>query len=208
MEEALQEQDPQNIFDVYEECNPKVNPEFASTLPEVPKPSSPHTDGVVVALRSVVVRDILEASNMELEKDYGITVRDLHFKYLNYSEQVHQDIIRQIRADRLDDISSYLEVGRKCVGYIDRLTDAERGRILGEGENRVRKIDGEGVAQSIQIKAAAFGKAPEFYRFLKMLDLYRAGFKRGTRMVLSTGNPLMDLLDAPDVLNGAIEAGQ
>ena len=47
MEEALQEQDPQNIFDVYEECNPKVNPEFASTLPEVPKPSAGYAGGIV-----------------------------------------------------------------------------------------------------------------------------------------------------------------
>lgn len=189
--------DLRSIFDVYRECNPEVNLEFRKTLATDTADLVKRTakaDGSEAAMRSVLVQEILEQANKELVPKYGIVLRDLHFKYLNYSEQVHGDIIAQIQADRLDDISSYLEVGENCVGYIQRLTDAERGEILGSGEERVREIDGEAQAKAIEIKSNAFGQAPDFYQFLKNLELFRASLDNKTRMVLSTNNPLLQLM--------------
>jgi HflC protein len=193
--------DLRNIFDVYEECNPEVNPEFkkalsADTLKLAPSDtdgtaSSPSDGG---AMRSAIVNAMVSASNEQLAPEYGIEIVDMHFKYLNYSHQVHEQIIKQIEADRKDDISSYLEVGQKCVGYINRIADAERGTILGEGERRVRELDGEAVARAIQIKAEAFQKDPEFFQFLKDLEIVGNVMNDRSKLVLSTQNPLLGLL--------------
>ena len=193
--------DLRNIFDVYEECNPEVNPEFKKTLSADTlkmAPSAADNNGKATldgdAMRSAIVNAMVQASNEQLAPEYGIEIVDMHFKYLNYSAQVHEQIIKQIEADRKDDISSYLEVGQKCVGYINRMADAERGTILGEGERRVRELDGEAVAQAIQIKAQAFQQDPEFFKFLKDLEIVGNVMSDRSRLVLSTQNPLLDLL--------------
>jgi membrane protease subunit HflC len=196
--EARQAVDPRSIFDVYRECNPAINPEFAQTLAEDGRAGTNLSEDIDV-MRSHIVAQILEESNAELETDYGIVIRDVHFKYLNYSEQVHGDIIKQIQADRLDDISSYLEIGQKCVGYINRITDSEKGTIIGEGQRTVREIDGKATAQAIQIKARAFGQNPELYQFLKTLEIYENTLGNQTRLVLSTDNPLLSLLTDADL---------
>jgi len=200
--------DLRNIFDVYEECNPEVNPEFkkalsADTLKLTPSnadetASSSSNDG---AMRSAIVNAMVSASNEQLAPEYGIEIVDMHFKYLNYSHQVHEQIIKQIEADRKDDISSYLEVGQKCVGYINRIADAERGTILGEGERRVRELDGEAIAQAIQIKAEAFQKDPEFFQFLKDLEIVSNVMSDRSKLVLSTTNPLLGLLQRGPALS-------
>ncbi len=199
--EARASVDPRSIFDVYQECNPEVNPEFRKTLSDSRPNRGEATGGEqAMAMRSKLVEEILVEANKELVPDYGIRLRDLHFKYLNYATQVHGDIIRQIQADRNDDISAYLEIGQKCVGYINRITDAERGEILGSGESRVRELDGEAIAKAIDIKATAFGESPDLYVFLKNLELVESALGEQTRLVLSTDNPVLSLLTAPPKL--------
>ena len=82
-------------------------------------------------MRSELVLKMLLEANEELFDEYGIELVDLHFKYLNYSSQVHSQIIEKIKTDREKDIASYVKIGTKCVGYIDRLTKAEWGATLG-----------------------------------------------------------------------------
>ena len=204
--------DLRNIFDVYEECNPEVNPEFkktlsADTLKLAPSEAGSEESDTPIdedAMRSAIVNAMVAASNEQLGPEYGIEIVDMHFKYLNYSHQVHDQIIKQIEADRKDDISSYLEVGQKCVGYINRIADAERGTILGEGERRVRELDGEAVARAIQIKADAFQNDPEFFQFLKDLEIVRNVMNDKSRLVLSTQNPLLSLLQRGPALPAGV----
>ncbi len=206
--EARAAVDLRSIFDTYPECNPDVNPEFRKalaadvTLGEAARKlraSEPSE-----AMRATVVKEILEDANVRLREEFGIEIADLHFKYLNYSQKVHDDIIKQIEADRSFDISSYIEVGKKCVGYINRITDAERGQILGEGERRVRELDGKATADAIDIKAKAFGQDMEFYRFLRMLELYRDAFAKDTRLVLSGDHPVLALLRDRGLLSAPV----
>jgi modulator of FtsH protease HflC len=49
--------------------------------------------------------------------------------------------------------------------------------ILAEAFRDAEKIKGDGDAKASQIYAAAFGKNPEFYRFYRSLEAYRATFK-------------------------------
>ena len=191
--------DLQNIFDEYQVCNPKVNPEFRQALSKEVLDTSPGEtpEGEEQAMRSQIVAKIIARSNERLESEYGIRLVDLHFKYLNYAKQVFDQIIKEIETDRRDDISSYLEVGKKCVGYINRVTDAERGSIVAAGDRRVRELDGEGTAKAIAIKSAAFQQDPEFYQFMKNLEILESTFTSDTRLVLNTDSPLLKMLNSP-----------
>ena len=189
------------IFDVHKECNPSRNPEFKPEVLDVVMEDDPELDLPASAvMRSEMVQQMLVEANKELTVDYGIEVVDLHFKYLNYSPQVHSQIIEKIKTDRNKDIASYKKSGAKCVGYIRRVTKARRGSTLADGQKRVRELDGGAVARSIAVKSRAFSQDPELYKFLRTLELYEASLGADTRMVFSTDNPLLALMRDKDIL--------
>jgi len=192
-----------SIFKEYKVCDPELNPEFQSDVGGKDGvdslASTQDNDPDAQAMRSQVVQNILKGSNKRLD-EFGIVIEDLHFKYLNYSAQVHGVIIRKIQADRQKDIASYLELGKQCVGYIKGLTDNERGQILAEAERKVREIDGDATAQAIKIKSKAFGKNPAFFQFLKTLELYERTLEKNTRLVLSMDSPLLHLMKDNDIM--------
>ena len=61
--------------------------------------------------------------------------------------------------------------------------DAERQRsvILAEAQRDAETIKGEGDAKARQIYAQSFGKNPEFYRFYRSLEAYRADLQEAQR---------------------------
>ncbi|HZV66032.1 MAG TPA: protease modulator HflC, partial [Telluria sp.] len=66
------------------------------------------------------------------------------------------------------------------------------------------KIKGDGDAKASQIYAQAFGKNPEFYRFYRSLEAYRATFKNhGDVMVLDSNSEFFKYFRSP----GAGSAG-
>ena len=63
--------------------------------------------------------------------------------------------------------------------------DKQRTVILAEAYREAEKIRGEGDAKASQVYAEAFGRNPEFYKFYRSLEAYRATFKdKGDVMVV------------------------
>jgi len=191
--------DLKDIFGQYRLCEPAVNPEFGKALSGVSatqklldNAAAKNIDDAQ-AMRSHVVEGILKASNTGLVA-FGIIIEDLHFKYLNYSPRVQDEIIKKIQSDRKEDIASYYEVGKECVGYIRGVTDTEKGEINGEAERRVREIDGQAVADAIKIKSGAFESNPGFYRFIRSLELYERSLHGRTSMIMSMDSPILQLM--------------
>ena len=196
--EEREELDLRNVITGYDECNPDRNKEIAAILEE--KRQEARSAEQAPAKRSEIVRSILQASNAILGSEFGIEILDLHFKYLNYSPQVHQKMIDSIRADREKDIAAYRKIGKACVGSIQQTKQRRLGEIQGERDREVRRIDGEGLAKAIGTKASAFNEDPEFFRFLETLLLYEHSLDAGTRLVLSADSPLLSLLSDPTVM--------
>jgi membrane protease subunit HflC len=59
---------------------------------------------------------------------------------------------------------------------------------VAEAFRDAEKIKGEGDAQASQIYAQAFGKDPEFYRFYRSLEAYRATFRNRSDVIVLDSN--------------------
>ena len=192
------------LFVDYPECQPDKNSEVKGMLDEYQAIAASLVSATVTeegkALRSEIVRNILSTSNEALKADFGIEILDLHFKYLNYSPQVHQEITDKITKDRGRDIARYNKLGNACTGTIRQVKEQQLGAIVGERDRRVRELEGEAVAQSIAIKAHAFNEGPGFFRFLKMLELYEESLSSNTSFVLAADNPLLALMSDPSLV--------
>ncbi len=192
------------LFVDYPECQPRANKEIAKMLDEYDKIAKQLIGATGTeeskALRSEIVKSILETSNEVLQQQFGIKLLDLHFKYLNYAYQVHEEITSKITKDRGRDIARYNKLGDACAGTIQQVKEQRLGAIVGEQDRRVRELRGEAVAKAITIKAAAFSSSPRFFRFLKILELYEKSFTTRTSFVMSSENPLLELMRDPDLL--------
>ena len=58
-----------------------------------------------------------------------------------------------------------------------------------------QKIKGEADATATRIYANAYGKAPEFYNFIKTLETYSNTLDSSTQFILSTENPYLKYLE-------------
>jgi len=205
--EARADLDLRDLIAGYPVCDPKRNPEIANVLRDAQGAAARRRLGKsddARALRSEIVESIRKAANSKLRDEFGINIFDLHFKYLNYSPQVHQAMIESIKADRRRDIEAYRKVGAVCKGSIDQVKERRRGEITGERDRMVREIEGKAVAASIRTKAHAFNQDPEFFRFVKTLELYEGALTSGTKLVLDADSPLLKLLNDP-ALMAAVE---
>lgn len=194
-----------NLVAGYEECTGAENLEIQAILAE--RRQEDRIAEEAPALRAEIVQSIIEASNKALGQDFGIEILDLHFKYLNYSQQVHAKMIAAIEADRRKDIASYRKIGKACSGSIDRLRERRLGEIEGERDQTVREIEGSAVADAIETKARAFDQDPQFFSFIRMLELYEDSLTSRTKLVLSSDNPLLKLMQDPQLLEGVRRRG-
>ena len=192
------------LFVDYPECQPAENAEVKQMLDEYDEIAAKSTSATgteaAKALRSEIVTAILTTSNELLDDQFGIQILDLHFKYLNYSKQVHEEITNKITKDRGRDIARYNKLGSACTGKIKQVKEQQLGSIVGERDRRVRELEGGAVAEAIAIKAEAFNSNPGFFRFLKMLELYEDSLANNTSFILTTDNPLFGLMSDPSLL--------
>ncbi len=192
------------LFVDYPECQPQTNLEIKAMLDEYETIASKQVGATGTedarALRSEIVAEILDTSNEVLRKDFGIEILDLHFKYLNYSPQVHAEITTKITKDRGRDIARYNKLGNTCTGTIRRVKERQIGTIVGERDRRIRELRGKAVAEAIRIKAEAFNQDPGFFRFIKMLELYDESLRKNTRFILSADNPILALMQDPSLV--------
>jgi len=70
--------------------------------------------------------------------------------------------------------------------------------LLAKAYEEAQKLRGEGDAVSTKIYADAYGKDPEFYSFLRSLDVYEEVINAQTSVVLSTDSELFKYLDSPN----------
>jgi len=68
--------------------------------------------------------------------------------------------------------------------------------VLADAYRQAQKIKGEGDARASAIYAAAYGQNPEFYRFYRRLEAYKATFKSQNNNVLVL-DPSSEFLQFP-----------
>ena len=198
------ELDLRELIAEHKECRPESNEAIQKVLKEAEdatKGRDRRGADDVPALRSEIVDGIRTGANGQLEKEFGITILDLHFMELNYSRSIYDAMVDAIAKDRERDIASYRKIGQVCRGSIDQAKFRLKGEIDGGKDKEVRRILGEAQAEAIRIKREAFGTDPDFFRFIKTLEVYEKTIDSKTSLILSTSSPLFALLGDAGVMN-------
>jgi modulator of FtsH protease HflC len=144
--------------------------------------------------RDDVEEEILSGVDL---KEYGMELVRVRIKRVNYVASVRATVYSRMISERLKIAKLYeseaLEEQNRILGQ----TQKELDLIEGEMEQKSAEIRGEADAQVIQLTAEAYGKSPEFYEFLRRLEVLKTTLNSDTRLILSTDSGLFGMLKAP-----------
>lgn len=143
--------------------------------------------------RQEITRRILEQAQPKLTK-FGIELVDVKIKRINYVEQVRQSVYKRMIAERNQMAEKFRSEGRgeaeKWLGEKER----DLKQITSEAYRKAQEIKGKADAEATAIFAKAFGRDPEFYSFIKTLEIYNESLDESTTLVLSTDSEFFKYL--------------
>ena len=128
-------------------------------------------------------------------RQYGIEVVDVRIKRADLPPANEKAVYARMEAERKRQAHRYRAEGEEVAREVRSQADKERSIILAEAYRKAQEIRGQGDAEATRIYAEAFGQDPEFYDFVKSLEVYRAAFKEGDVILVSPRSELFRYLD-------------
>jgi membrane protease subunit HflC len=128
----------------------------------------------------------------------GVEVLDVRLKRVDFTPQVSAALYERMKADRLRVANETRSTGAAEAAQIRADAERQRSVIMAEAYRDAETIKGEGDAKASQVYAESFGKNPEFYRFYRSLEAYRATFKgRSDVLVLDSNSEFFKYFKSP-----------
>ena len=153
-----------------------------------------HTLTEIVSLRREMLMDKVGEKCDQKAREYGIRIIDVRIKRADLPREVTHSVYARMKAERNRIAKKYRSEGEEEAVKIRAKADRERTILLAESYRKAEILRGTGDARAIKIYARAFGKDPEFYSFLRTLEVYRKSLAEGTTIVLSSDSELFRYL--------------
>ncbi len=132
----------------------------------------------------------MKQSQPKLEK-FGIELVDVKIKRINYVEEVRQSVYDRMIAERKQIAEKFRSEGKgeaqKIRGEKERLLK----EITSEAYRKAQEIKGKADAEATSLYADSYGVDPEFYSFVRTLEIYREKLDDKNTLVLSTDSEFL-----------------
>jgi membrane protease subunit HflC len=130
------------------------------------------------------VMDGIQKKVSDEAKQIGVEIVDVRLKRVDYVEQINNSVFDRMKSERARVANELRSTGAAESEKIRADADRQRTVILAEAYRDAEQIRGEGDAKASQIYAQAFGQNPEFFKFYRSLEAYRASFKTRSDMLV------------------------
>lgn len=140
--------------------------------------------------RQSITEGILKQSQPKLEK-FGIELVDVKIKRINYVEEVRQSVYDRMIAERKQIAEKFRSEGKGEAQKIRGDKERELKLISSEAYRIAQEKKGKADAESTRIYAEAYGVDPEFFSFVRTLDIYRESLNETNSLVLSTDSEFL-----------------
>jgi membrane protease subunit HflC len=135
--------------------------------------------------REQIAQIILEKSS-EITPEFGVELRDVRIKRVNYVEEVQRKQFDRMISERQRIAAKYRSEGDGKSAEVRGEKERELKRITSEAYRTAQEIKGKADAEATRIYAEAYNLDPEFYQFMKTLETYIASLDKETWLLLST----------------------
>lgn len=151
----------------------------------------------IISSKREAVMELVAKSSAAQSQQFGIDVADVRIKRADLPREVQQSVFARMVAERERIAKRYRSEGEEEAAKIRAKTDKEKTILLAKAYEESQKVRGVGDAESTRITAGAFGRDPEFYEFVRSLEVYDRVVTSSDEMVLSTDSALLRYLRTP-----------
>lgn len=123
--------------------------------------------------------------------EFGIDLVDVKIKRINYIEDVRRAVYGRMIAERNQIAEKFRAEGKGEASNIRGEKEKKLQVIKSEAYKTTQEIKGNADAKAIEIYAKAYGADPDFYAFLKTMEVYKETMKKDSTLVLSTDSDFM-----------------
>ncbi len=151
------------------------------------------TDGSqlrLVAMEEEITRIVRE----QADALFGVAVERVGVKRLSLPEANTEFVFRRMRAEREQFAAKFRAEGRQQADELRAQTDAKKSTLVAEARREAEEIRGRAEAEAAAIYAKAHGEDPEFYAFLRELQVLKQTVGNNTTIVLDTDSEPFRLL--------------
>ena len=149
--------------------------------------------GTVEIGREKITKGIMEQAQPKLA-EFGIELVDVKIKRINYVEQVQKSVYGRMIAERKQIAEKFRSEGKGEARKIEGEKEREMKRITSEAYKTAQEIMGKADATATKTYADSYGLDPDFYSFVKTLEIYRETLDKESSLVLSTDAELFKYL--------------
>ncbi len=142
----------------------------------------------VISGERAKVMDAIRNKTIIEAKVIGIEIIDVRLKRVDYVEQINNSVFERMKSERVRVANQLRSTGFAESEQIRADADKQRTVILAEAYREAEMVRGEGDAKASQTYAQSFGKNPEFYKFYRSLEAYRASFKNRSDVMVVDAN--------------------
>lgn len=140
--------------------------------------------------RQKIIDGIMEQAQPKLER-FGIEIVDVKIKRLNYVEEVRKSVYGRMIAERKQIAEKFRAEGKGEAKKIEGEKDKDLKQITSAAYKTAQEVKGKADAKATRIYAQAYNEDPDFYSFLKTLDIYKETMDQKTSLVLSTDSEFL-----------------
>jgi membrane protease subunit HflC len=121
-------------------------------------------------------------------KQIGVEIVDVRLRRVDYVDQISVSVFERMKSERVRVANELRSTGAAESEKIRADADRQRVVILAEAYREAETARGLGEAKATQIYGQAFGQNPEFYKFYRSLEAYRASFKNRSDVMVIDPN--------------------
>jgi len=148
----------------------------------------------ITAGRVALEKEVLDNAQARTEV-LGIEILDFQFKRTNYADVDRPKVYERMISERKRIAEEYRSEGAGEAARISGSKDKDLKEITSEAYRQAQEIRGKADAEAADVYARSYNRDPEFYRFLKTMDVYRTTLDKQTILMLSTDGEFLKYLE-------------
>jgi len=145
-------------------------------------------------------KKILSATASQAAVSFGIQIEQIGIKRLTLPEVNTRYVFQRMTAERAQFAARYRAEGRQKAAQITARTNTEKTLILSRANKDAEEMRGKAEAEAARIYAEAHNQSPDFYKFLRGIEVLKKSMNANTTLVIDTNSSPFDLLKRPPVL--------
>jgi len=148
---------------------------------------------IISASRARLMEEVTRATDAKA-REYGIEVLDVRIKRADLPDKTEMNVFSRMRTERERLAKKFRAEGDEEARKVRSGADKDVSILIADARKQSEIQRGAGDAQAVRIFAEAYGRDPQFYRFVRTLEAWRNSIHPGTAMILSPDSEFLELI--------------